>query len=67
LFWFVKENCPSSDTELELHESVPSLLSSWVGNFFQIHTLEDYNAEMNLEEIGWEGKDLTCPKTGTSG
>jgi hypothetical protein len=31
-----------------------------------MHILEDYKAEMNFE-IGWEGKDLTHPKTGTSG
>jgi hypothetical protein len=34
--------------------------------FFQRYILVDNNAEMDLEEIGWEGKDLTCPKTGTS-
>jgi len=34
--------------------------------FFQRHILEVDNAEMDLEEIGLEGKDLTCPKTGTS-
>jgi hypothetical protein len=34
MFWFVDANCPSSNTELEVHESEPSLLSSWVGNFF---------------------------------
>jgi len=53
-------------TQLEVHKPIPSLLSSWVGNFFQRCILEDNNAEMDLEEIGWEGKDLTCPKTGTS-
>jgi hypothetical protein len=66
LFWFVVVNCPSSDTKLEVHEFEPSLLSSWVGNFFQRHVLEEDNAEMDFEEIGWEGKDPTCPKTGTS-
>jgi len=34
--------------------------------FFQRRILEDNNTEMDLEEIGWEGKDLMCPKTGTS-
>jgi len=34
--------------------------------FFQRHILEDNNTEMDLEEIGWEGKNLMCPKTGTS-
>jgi len=53
-------------TQLEVHESEPCLLSSWVGNFFQRHILEDSNAEMDLEERGWEGKDLKCPTTGTS-
>jgi hypothetical protein len=74
LFWFVDANCPSSDTKLEVHEFEPSLLSSWIGNFFQRHILdffqrhilEEDNAETDFEEIGWEGKDPTCPKTGTS-
>jgi len=52
LFWFVDENCPSSGSELEVHESVTPLLSSWVGNFFQSHILEDNKAEMDLQEIG---------------
>jgi len=34
MFWFVDANCPSSETELEVHEPEPSLLSSWVRIFF---------------------------------
>jgi hypothetical protein len=34
--------------------------------FFPEHILEDNNAEMDLEERGWEAKDFICPTTGTS-
>jgi len=46
---------------LNLHSCLLGL-----GIFFQRHILEEDNAEMDFEEIGWEGKDPTCPKRGTS-
>jgi hypothetical protein len=49
--WLVDANCPSSDTELEVYESVPHSCLHGLGIFFQRHVLED-NAEMDLEEIG---------------
>lgn len=54
MFWFVYENCPLSGTELEVHESGTSLLSSWAGNFFQSHILEDDNGS-SRNMVGGQG------------